>query len=103
MKKILSLALCFLFSLGLAYAQEKKEKKEVWEKAMEKAMRKMTSKLDDDPRFTTMTAPEKWEKESAVILMHFLKITKGKDKKGGGAIPGEYSRIYERTRILLND
>ncbi len=103
MKKIFSLALCFLFSLGLAYAQEKKEKKEVWEKAMEKAMRKMTSKLDDDPRFTTMTAPEKWEKESAVILMHFLKITKGKDKKGGGAIPGEYSRIYERTRILLND
>lgn len=103
MKSAFSLAICLLFSIGLVYGQEKKEKKEAWEKAMEKSMRKMTSKLDDDSRFLLMEAPEKWNKESAVILMHYLKVTRGREKSGGGAVPGLYSRIYERTRILLND
>lgn len=103
MKSILSLALCFLFTTGLVYGQEKKEKKEAWEKAMEKSMRKMTSKLEDDPRFLSMEAPERWDKESAVVLMHYLKITKGKESSKGGSASGEFSRIYERTRILLKD
>src|SRR5687768_17179619 len=103
MKSAFSLAICLLFSIGLVYGQEKKEKKEAWEKAMEKTMRKLTSKLEDDPRFLLMEAPEKWNKESAVILMHYLKVTRGREKSGGSAVPGLYSRIYERTRILVKD
>lgn len=98
MRTTLILTISLVFFTLQAHAQPK-EKKDETIKTLEKGKRKASSKIkEDDPFFTMTQAPEKWKRESAVILYQYSKIAWKQPKRGYGS-----RSVYTRTRILLQD
>ncbi len=102
MRKILFICAALLLAQSAVWGQDVAKKKTKLEKALEKGCRKILSKVDlDQPGFVTMEAPQKWVKESAVVLLNFTKIQRMDEKRASPS--GSIWRIYNRKRILLQD